>query len=129
MPLFDKLEQGLDKINSRISGAYYESKASHYLSQQGLSIIDRNFSCRGGELDIIAQENERLVFVEVRYRKNKHYGGAAASVDKKKQAKLQKAAIAYMKSKKLNSEHTYYRFDIIAFEGSENNINWIKNAF
>ena len=72
-------------------GQAAEDAAALLLQQQGLQLIERNFGCKTGEIDLILQDNGQLVFVEVRFRKNQLFGGAAASVTPAKQKKLQKA--------------------------------------
>lgn len=101
--------------------------AESYLRQKGLKLLQRNFNCRMGEIDLIMQDGEVCVFVEVRYRKNSHFGSASETVDYKKQKKLLNAATLY-----LQQNATYNslpcRFDVIAISG-EGKIDWIENAF
>lgn len=111
-------------------GSRAESAAADYLQQHGLRIIEKNFSCKVGELDLIAQDGQHLVFVEVRYRKTDHYGGALASVDQRKQRKLLNAAQFYLQRRRINAP---CRFDIVAITGplgtDTTRINWVRNAF
>ena len=90
--------------------------------------IEQNFNSRYGEIDLIMQQQDSVVFIEVRYRKNENFGGAKASVTLAKQNKIQKTALYYMQKqgRELNA-----RFDVIAMSGEYNNltIEWIKNAF
>ena len=72
------------------------------------------------------KDQETLVFIEVRYRKNANYGGAAASVTPKKQQRIIKAALAYQQQ---NSPQSSMRFDVVALEGNDMEIDWIKSAF
>lgn len=72
------------------------------------------------------KDQETLVFIEVRYRKNANYGGAAASVTPKKQQRIIKAALAYQQQ---NSPQSSMRFDVVALEGNTMEIDWIKSAF
>lgn len=87
----------------------------------------RNYLCKLGEIDLIMSVGNTLVFVEVRYRKNNHFGGAAASVTPAKQQKLRRAAHCYLQSKGLNESLQSCRFDLVACEGTD--IHWISNAF
>src|SRR5574343_750250 len=73
-----------------------EALAAAYLRRAGLQIQMQNYRVRGGELDLIALDGETLVFVEVRYRKNARFGGAAASIDARKQQRLIHAAQVYL---------------------------------
>ncbi|AWB66281.1 YraN family protein [Saccharobesus litoralis] len=117
------------KVSSRLRGASFEQEAKRFISQQGLKVLAENYQIKGGELDLIANDKGKLVFIEVRYRQSDQFGSAAASVTKTKQKTLRKTAQHYMQAQGLNSQHTFFRFDIIAFDGSPQNINWIKNAF
>ena len=92
-------------------GAAYEAQAAEFLKSAGFRIIDRNWACPLGELDIVAQKGDTLVFVEVRARSNPDYGSPAESVTRSKQAKLIKAAQAYLKARRPEAES--FRFDVI----------------
>lgn len=113
---------------TRARGQRGEDLACRYLKAQGLKIITRNFYCKGGEIDIIAQDKDTLVFVEVRMRKNQRYGGALASVDAAKQHRLRHSAYSYLNQQQINPTQIAVRFDIIAIEQAEQ-IHWLKNAF
>jgi putative endonuclease len=104
-------------------GLAAENAAVIFLQQQGLKIIARNWQCKRGEIDIVAQDGRTLVFVEVRQRRNPRFGGAAASIGAAKRAKLRTTAQYYL----LNvSPLPPCRFDAICFEGDT--INWLKNC-
>ncbi len=118
-------------------GEHAEAACCDYLVSQGLALIEKNFRCRCGEIDLIMRDQETLAFVEVRYRKNDTYGGAAASVTRQKQEKLRKTAEFYLQQ---NKKYVNARFDVVAMSpacsnstppGNQNNysFNWIKNAF
>lgn len=117
--------------NTRETGLLTENIAANYLINHGLTEIVRNFNCRLGELDLIMQEQQTLVFVEVKYRKNNHFGGAAVAVSASKQIKLQKSANFYLQKQQLNAYNTPCRFDVITIEGNLAcpEIVWLKNAF
>jgi len=110
-------------------GQQAEQWAYNHLQQQGLTLITKNYSCRRGEIDLIMQDKETLVFIEVRYRKSSTFGSALESVDRKKQTKLIFTAEHYIQQQK--SSFTNYRFDVIAITHERNNpiITWVKNAF
>jgi len=117
-----------DKTSKNV-GEEAERLAQRYLEQRGLTLITRNYRCRRGEIDLIMQDGNFLVFIEVRYRKNAIYGSALESVTKKKQRRLLLAANYYLQNEKLN-EDILCRFDVISASGQYNpEINWIKNAF
>ena len=113
-------------INSLSIGHYYERQAKRYLIKRGLAFISANFRCPVGEIDLIFHDPQQqtLVFVEVRYRKSKQFGGAAASITKEKRQKVKKAALFYLAQRKIEPK---FRFDVIAIDG--NDINWIQSAF
>ncbi len=102
-----------------------EDAALAYLQQQGLVLIERNFSCKGGELDLIMQAGAVLVFVEVRRRAAASFGGAVASITASKQRRLVVAAQRYLQ--RYRSDLPPCRFDVVAIDGTV--ITWLSNAF
>jgi len=116
--------------SKRDLGDALEKQTVDYLKQRAVTILECNYLCKMGEIDIIAQDKQDLVFIEVRYRKNDHYGGALASVNIKKQRRLIRTASHYMQ-KCQNTNKTASRFDVIAISGNLNQLefNWIKAAF
>lgn len=107
----------------QVTGLAGEDQALAYLQQQGLQLLERNFRCKGGEIDLIMQDGKVLVFVEVRVRSDGKFGGAAASVGSAKQKRLIIAAQVYLQ------RHTMppsCRFDVIAFDDKK--MTWLKNA-
>jgi putative endonuclease len=111
---------------SNSQGAKSEKQALAYLQQQGLSLLCQNYYCRFGEIDLIMQDQDTLVFIEVRYRKNSDFGGALASITKRKQDKIIKTAKHYLAQ--LENE-PYCRFDAIAIDQQSGSPQWIQNAF
>lgn len=105
-----------------------EQLAEHHLKQKGLTFIEKNFHSRHGEIDLIMQHHDALVFIEVRYRKNMDFGGAVASITPKKQNKIRKTALYYMQTR---GREFNARFDVVAITGDDSNLNieWIQNAF
>jgi putative endonuclease len=77
-------------------GARAEALAADFLIGRGLVLLERNFRCRRGEIDLIARDGETLVFVEVRLRTRRDFGGAAASITAAKRARLAAAALFYL---------------------------------
>ncbi|MEW5791415.1 MAG: YraN family protein [Pseudomonadota bacterium] len=108
-------------------GRASEDLALHFLQSRGHHLVARNFRCRRGELDLITLEAATLVFVEVRYRSHAGFGGAALSVDPRKQAKLIQAA-RYFLHQHPEHQHRDCRFDIIAFD-TRRQPQWIQHAF
>lgn len=95
------------------SGKRAEDAAAAFLQAQGLSIVERNFRAKGGELDIVARDGEEMVFVEVRSRASSSFGGAAASVDGLKRRKLIRAARVWLQARGWDGA---CRFDVIALD-------------
>ncbi|CAM8662374.1 COG0792 Predicted endonuclease distantly related to archaeal Holliday junction resolvase [Oxalobacteraceae bacterium] len=99
-----------------------EARALAFLQQQGLTLIEKNFRCRAGEIDLIMHDVQTLVFIEVRSRKNQHFGGAAASVGPVKQQRLWRSASFYLLK---FPKPPACRFDLVAIDG--NDLRWMKN--
>jgi putative endonuclease len=107
----------------QIEGRLGEDRALAHLLTHGLALVTRNFSCKGGEIDLIMQDGPGLVFVEVRARANARHGGAAASITATKQRRLIIAAQVYLlRHKKVPP----CRFDVIAIDGDS--LTWLRNA-
>ena len=110
-------------------GDQAEALAAAYLERNGLRILERNYRVRGGELDLMALDGETLVFVEVRYRKSARFGGAAASIDTRKQQRLIHAAQVYL-LKHPRQANRPCRFDCVLLDTLQSaQIDWIKDAF
>ena len=108
-----------------------EARAAKWLEDQGLTLLTRNYHCRHGEIDLIMQAADTLVFVEVRYRCDTAFGGAAASVTPRKQQRLIAAARHYLASSP-GSASQACRFDVLAMEPDQTGTvryEWITNAF
>lgn len=108
-------------------GENAEQQAYEFLISQGLTLIERNFRCYYGEIDLIMKDDKTLVFVEVRYRKNAKFGSALESVTRSKQQKLISAAEIYLNTLQ-NDELMSMRFDVVGILG-EGELQWVKNAF
>lgn len=108
-------------------GAQAEQLAAQFLQRQGLKLVQQNYRCRYGEIDLILQEAKTLVFVEVRLRKRSDFGGAAASIDAAKQGRLIRTAQHYLTT----LPHTPpCRFDALLLRTADgSDIEWIKDAF
>ena len=113
------------KKNRREIGTEYEKKAGAYLEGQGYEVLEYNYRCRMGEIDIIARDGTVLVFIEVKYRKNDESGNPLEAVDIRKQRKIIKVARYYLYQKKYGDVPC--RFDVIGICGSH--IEHIKDAF
>ncbi|MGB0359841.1 MAG: YraN family protein [Endozoicomonas sp.] len=113
-------------------GTQAENQALAHLRQQGLKPLTKNFACKFGEVDLIMLDQEKLIFIEVRFRSASNYGSAVHSINYQKQTKLRKTAAVYLKNHRQHN-HRMCRFDVIAIDNSDasskNAIKWIKNAF
>ena len=107
-------------------GAEAEGVAAAFLEARGLTVLARNYRCRLGEIDLIAREGSTTVFVEVRRRASRAFGGAAASITAAKRLKLLKAARHYISRLRTMPQ---CRFDALLIEGDPPRIEWIRNAF
>jgi len=117
-----------DKRSHNQLGLEAEDLALGYLQQQGLSLLERNYRSRYGEIDLIMRDQQHIVFVEVRFRSSQRYGGAISSVDIHKQRKLIKCAQQYIAN---TPSRLGFRFDVLAISPSsqQHDIQWLTNAF
>jgi len=121
MPEKDKRHQ-MGKDNEQV--------AVDYLQKNGYTIVQRNYRIRGGEIDIIAKDNNTLVFIEVKSRTSTRYGHAIQSLTRQQQKRLSKTAQTYLHQHNLNNQPA--RFDMIAIQKNQymgTEIRLIKNAF
>lgn len=107
-----------------LRGDEAEERAARHLEAQGLKLLARNWRCRFGEIDLILRDGATLVFVEVRARGRGDYGGAAESITAAKQARLQRAAAAYLAQSR---HHGASRFDAVLLDGER--LTWLRGAF
>lgn len=110
----------------RQTGAAYEELAAQWLTEQGYTILEKNFYCRQGEIDLIARDGRYLVFIEVKYRRDGQAGYPAEAVNRYKQRKISRAAVYYCHRHQIPEEQAC-RFDVISMLGDE--VEHIKNAF
>jgi len=113
----------------RSKGIDYELKAETFLKKKGLKTLIKNYSCRSGEIDLIMQDGQDIVFVEVRYRKHKTYGTAKESITHSKQRKLIITAQHYLQKQRLYDRCC--RFDTVTFDadGTYDQLEWTISAF
>ncbi len=112
-------------MNNKIKGAIGESKAIEYVKKLGYKIIEKNFTTKIGEIDIIAQDKNYMVFIEVKSRTSLKFGRPSEAVNYHKQNKIKQVALLYMQ--KLKNFKGFFRFDVL--EILDNEINYIINAF
>ena len=113
-------------MNRRKIGSEYENAVAKALENRGYRVIERNFRCRIGEIDLIAREGEYLCFVEVKYRSKREAGTPEEAVDGKKQKRISRAALYYLMRQGLG-DTTPCRFDVVGIRPEE--IRVTKNAF
>lgn len=113
-------------MNKRKTGQEQEVKAACFLKTQGCQILERNYRCKKGEIDLIAREGQYLVFVEVKYRSTNESGLPEEAVDLRKQRQISRVAAWYLTEKGLDI-YTPCRFDVVAIEGEE--IRLYRDAF
>lgn len=113
-------------MNKRAVGTEAEKWAEVYLTAQGVRIVERNFYCQQGEIDLIGYHAGYLVFFEVKYRKNTSKGTPEEAVGIQKQRKICRVADFYRYCRKI-SPNTAVRYDVVAILGEE--CRWYQNAF
>ena len=111
-------------------GREAEERACRHLQRQGLALTQRNYRSPFGEIDLVMQEHDTLVFVEVRYRSSDDFGTPAETVDARKQARLRATAEHYLQNTPRASKKAC-RFDIVALtgDGGDGNFHWLRNVF
>ncbi|WP_026487242.1 YraN family protein [Caldanaerobius polysaccharolyticus] len=119
-------------MNNREIGCLGERIAESYLVQMGYTILERNFRQRGGEIDIVAQDDGTICFIEVKTRTGDAFGAPSEAVDIRKRAKISHMAMAYLYKNKLHNRPC--RFDVVEIwlsgqSGEVKRINLIKDAF
>ena len=107
-------------------GEAAENLAAAFLERSGLTILERNYRCRYGEIDIVARNGAQLVFVEVRARRSEAFGGAAGSITAAKRRRLVAAARHYLAE--LRSDRAC-RFDVVLVRGEGQRVEWLADAF
>ena len=110
-------------LNTREIGNKYEDKSVETLVREAYKILERNYQNRFCEIDIIAEKNKEIVFIEVKYRKTNKFGYGYEAVDRRKIMKILKLANYYIQSKKYQDYKI--RFDCMSYLGNE--LDWIKD--
>ena len=122
---FKKVKVCAEELTRVQKGAQYEDLALQFLLDQGLTLIERNYRCKCGELDLLMEDKGALIIIEVRYRKDNRYGSALESVTKTKQTRIVAATKYYILAHKIDQP---IRFDVVAITG-DTHPQWVKNAF
>jgi len=119
-----------------IKGKDAEAWARDYLIRQGMTLVEANYRCPPGEIDLIMSESGTLVFVEVRYRADQSFGGALESITTRKQGRLRAAAMHYLQQRHGRME-VPCRIDVVLVSGAldptgdstgDLEVDWIPNA-
>lgn len=113
-------------MNKRQVGSSYEEIAAACLIKEGYRILERNYRCRQGEIDLIAKDGRYLVFIEVKYRSDRKKGDPSEAVDGRKQEHIRRTAVYYLYQHGYG-EDTPCRFDVVSILGEE--IRLIRDAF
>jgi putative endonuclease len=130
-----KIPQWVGQLRSTLKGTAHrgqraEQLAARYLQRQGLQLVAQNYRTPLGEIDLICEDRDQLVFVEVRYKASDRNTSAAESITRSKQLKVMKAARQYVQQHDPAGLRSC-RFDVVAMSGSlkEPEIEWIEHAF
>lgn len=121
---------GVSPQQRRAAGNAVEQLAARWLTARGLQLLESNFHCRLGEIDLIMRESDTLVFVEVRYRSHSQFMAPVTSVDARKQRKLLRAATVYLQQRRLTGR-VPCRFDVLGIHRQHDrtlHFDWIVNA-
>ena len=113
-------------MNKWETGTKYEEQAAAYVVTRGLVLLEKNYRCRQGEVDLIGVHEDCLVFIEVKYRKNARSGMPEEAVDKRKQAKICLVSDYYRLTHPFNSKRQV-RYDVVAICGEDT--RWYQNAY
>lgn len=120
-----------EKMDRKLMGQVAEEAAVNYLKHQGYQILERNYRSSLGEIDIIAQDRDTLVFIEVRSRQGTRFGLPQETVNLAKQQKVKRMAAQYLKAK--NAWKKVCRFDVVGIlfneEGEVKSLELIRDAF
>ena len=110
-------------------GKVGEDLAVRYLKKKGYKVLEQNYTCPVGEIDIIARDKKTIVFVEVKTRRSMSYGSARLAITPRKQRKISMTALYYLKSNHQMDQDA--RFDVVTVHAAEGNpeIDLIQNAF
>ncbi|MES2073890.1 MAG: YraN family protein [Pseudomonadota bacterium] len=116
-------QQGGGRTSRQIAGDAGEQRALLHLQQAGPTLVERNFLCKGGEIDLVMQDRGSLVFVEVRIRASSQFGGALASVTPAKQRRMVVAAQVFLQR---YNRLPACRFDLVCIQNGE--LDWLQDV-
>lgn len=127
MVSLQRRESTIKSVDTNLDGQLAENRAYEFLCQHGLTIVERNYHCKCGEIDLIMRDQDFYVFTEVRLRRHAGYGNSIESITRHKQRKVIRAAEYYLLINNLTNK-VPCRFDAIGIDAEER-ITWLKNAF
>ncbi|MCF2949356.1 YraN family protein [Paraglaciecola aquimarina] len=115
---------------SPLIGNEAEQFARRFLEDQGLKFVCQNYRCRSGEIDLIMQDQQELVFVEVKYRSSQSHGSAIEYFHSHKQRKFISAVMFYLQDNGLNPNVIPHRIDLVGIDKHKehNKVNWLKSV-
>lgn len=107
-------------MSTKEMGFWGEDRAQEYLQAQGFRILEKNWACREGEVDLVALEDETIVFVEVKARSSHAFGRPEESLTAEKQRRLQRTAWSYLQENKI--EDADWRIDVVAIDRGDDGL-------
>lgn len=116
-------------MTTRSTGIHFENIAEAYLTEQGLSLVERNFRLDNGEIDIIMQDNETWVFVEVKFRFDASFEHPLNQLRQGQLERIRRTAKVFLYFQGLSEYLTPCRFDVVAITAKPYDVIWIKDAF
>lgn len=116
-------------MSTRDVGTKHENAAVEYLTQQGLTLVARNYRLRDGEIDLIMRDSNYLVFIEVKFRRNSHFAAILEQIDQRQLKRIRRSAQLFMLQHGIVEHLTACRFDVVAITGAPFQVEWLKDAF
>lgn len=113
----------------KATGNAGENQAIAFLEQQNLKLVERNFNCNMGEIDIVMRDNEHWVFVEVKYRRNEAFASVVEQITPAQCQRVRRSAQFYLLSRQLDEHQTFIRFDVVAICEQPEQLYWLPDAF
>lgn len=110
-------------------GNQAETEACAYLQQQGLKLVEKNFDCDIGEIDLIMRDGNGFVFVEVKHRANEDFATVVEQITPDQCRRIRRVAQYYLLEKKLNEHVTPMRFDVVTITARPAQLTWLPDAF